>query len=275
MNELVQTERFRENGLKLTPASRRSDTRLVIELMSLFEKYEKEGFRIFALDVQSLSDLSEDLIVLMLEVSARLRRSGGDLYVYNLHYDLLEDVLTFNPKHFLTIAEDSSDAGGRDKNKVRIAPSSERKSPLPNKALGKSINRIEIPYNEDEVYKACDFVLSRAKRMGFTENELSRMKIAVYEACLNAIQHTRKMSPGEKVIVEVETNEHAIQINVYDRGFGFDPRKTKEFNVTEAVSHRKTGGMGLHIIRRAMDEVDYQADRLNGNKLVMKKYLSR
>lgn len=275
MNELIKTERFREDGLQFTPTSRRSDTHLVNELISLFAKYEKEGFRVFALDLQSLSDLSEDLIVLMIEVSARLRRLGGDLYVYNLHYDLLEDLLNFNPKHFLTISKNVPIIGMRQKSKDEIFAATERHRPLHVQSPGKSIHRIEISYNEDEVYHACDFVLSRAQKMGFAENELSRMKIAVYEACLNAIQHTRKMSPGEKVVVEVETDEKAIQINVYDRGFGFDPAKTKEFNVTEAVSHRKTGGMGLHIIRRAMDEVDYQADRLNGNKLVMKKYLAR
>ncbi|MBN1466452.1 ATP-binding protein, partial [candidate division KSB1 bacterium] len=117
------------------------------------------------------------------------------------------------------------------------------------------------------------FVTARAKAIGFGENDLSRIKIAVYEACLNAIQHTRKMNPGDKVVVEVESRARTLVVNVYDRGIGFDPDKTHDYDVTDAASHRKTGGMGLHIIRRAMDEVNYQMDTLNGNKLIMVKHL--
>lgn len=270
MNELVQIERFRNNGLQFIPLANVSDFQLPVALVSLFEKYEKDGFRFFAIDLKNMQRLSDDLIVLMLEMTARLRRRGGDLTVMNLHYHLLEDMLTFNVKKFLAVAKDETAAPMTHPPAVETPRSDKQKNA---RAIGKTINRIEIPYNEDDVYRACDFVLSHAARMGFPETEASRIKIAVYEACLNAIQHSRKMSPGDKVSIEVETLENKLQINIYDRGTGFDPEKTNDYDVTEAASHRKTGGMGLHIIRRAMDEVNYEVDRLNGNKLIMIKYL--
>ncbi len=270
MNEFVQIERFRNNGLKFIPLPNVSDFQLPIALVSLFEKYEKDGFRFFAIDLKNMQRLSDDFIVLLLEMTARLRRRGGDLTVMNLHYTLLEDMLTFNAKKYLAVAKDEATAPAPRQVGADIPQAEKKLNPKP---IGKTVNRIEIPYNEDDVYKACDFVLSHASTMGFPETEASRIKIAVYEACLNAIQHSRKMSPGDKVSIEVETLENKLQINIYDRGTGFDPEKTNEYDVTEAASHRKTGGMGLHIIRRAMDEVNYEVDRLNGNKLIMIKYL--
>ncbi len=269
MNELVHIERFRKNGLKFIPQAQVSEFQLPIELVSLFEKYEKDGFRFFALDLQNMHNLSDDLVVLMLEMTARLRRRGGDLTIMNLHYTILEDVLTFNAKNYLAIAKNNVLPGSQKLNQV----SSRQKPDKKTAATSKIVNRIEIPYNEDDVYKVCEFVLSHAANLGFAKAEASRIKIAVYEACLNAIQHSRKMNPGDKVSIEVETLDNKLQINVYDRGSGFDPQKTNDYDVTEAASHRKTGGMGLHIIRRAMDEVNYKVDRLNGNKLIMIKYL--
>jgi anti-sigma regulatory factor (Ser/Thr protein kinase) len=272
MNEFIQIERFRKNGLKLVPQANISEFQLPIELISLFEKYEKDGFRFFALDLKNMKKLSHELIVLMLEMTARLRRRGGDLTVMNLHYDILEDLLTFNPKDFLAVAQDEMSAEKSSRAEKSSSQTTVKGRPSV-KPISKIVNRIEIPYNEDDVYKACDFVLAHAANMGFPETEASRIKIAVYEACLNAIQHSRKMNPGDKVSIEVETIDNKLQINVYDRGTGFDPEKTNDYDVTEAASHRKTGGMGLHIIRRAMDEVNYEVDQLNGNKLVMVKYM--
>ena len=276
MNEFVHIERFRKNGIKLIPVENVSTFQLPVELIAIFEKYEKEGCRFFALDLVNI-ELSDGLIVAMLEMTSRLRRRGGDLTIFNLQYRQLEDLLTFNAKKYLAIAEN-----GKSREKAvrpETAPVRPRRAAENNKkerarTFPKRINRIEIPYNEDDVYKVCDFVLAQAQSMGFAQNELSRIKIAVYEACLNAIQHTRKMSPGDNVTIEVETAGDKLQIIVYDRGLGFKPDNAQDYDVTEAASNRKTGGMGLHIIRRAMDEVDYQVDQINGNKLIMIKHLN-
>ena len=63
MTELVYIERFRKNGLKFIPKGGGYDVELPIELVSLFEKYEKDGFRHIAIDFKNLSALSNDLIV--------------------------------------------------------------------------------------------------------------------------------------------------------------------------------------------------------------------
>ncbi len=274
MNDFIQVERTQKNAIKFVPREHVSDFQLPIELITLFEKYERDDVRFLTLDLQNINHLSDELVVTMLEMTARLRRRGGDLTILNLHYDILEDLLTFNAKKYMAFGFGQAETKSALSKQAKAAP------PLPaidetrGVARSNSVNRIEIPYNEDDVYKACDFVIARAADMGFPESELSRIKIAVYEACLNAIQHTRKMNPGDKVSIEVETFDNKLQINIYDRGFGFDPEKAHDYDVTQAASHRKTGGMGLHIIRRAMDEVNYEVDRLNGNKLIMVKHLN-
>ena len=278
MNDTIQIQQFHEGSFKFIPKIVKSEHQLLSDLSSLFEKYVKDGFTSFALDLSHVSRLSDDLIVFVLQVTAMLRRKGGDLHIHSLHYNLLEDLLTFNPKDYLAIVDQNSPTSripgsSKRNNDDLIPPYSLADEISADDSLEKNVETMEIAYDEDDVYKACDFVLSRAAEIGFSENELSRIKIAVYEACLNAIQHTRKLNPGEKVSIEVESRPRTLLVNVYDRGFGFNPEKTRDFNVTEAASHRKTGGMGLHIIRRAMDEVDYKIDNLNGNKLVMVKHL--
>jgi anti-sigma regulatory factor (Ser/Thr protein kinase) len=45
------------------------------------------------------------------------------------------------------------------------------------------------------------------------------------------------------------------------------------YDVHEVMDKRRSGGFGLHIIRRSMDSVEYHPDALEGNRLVMVKKL--
>lgn len=139
----------------------------------------------------------------------------------------------------------------------------------------KNTTRIELPYDEKSIYMATNLVTREAEVLGFSMNEISRIKIATYEACLNAIQHARMARAQAKIVVETERLMNALQIRVVDFGRGFQMREARPYDVAEAAQKGKTGGMGLHIIRRAMDIVDYRVDHLNGNTLQMTKYLRK
>ena len=224
--------------------------------------------------------MNEDLTVLLIETTARLRRRGGDLYVFNLHSKVEEDLSLFNPKAYLSVARIVS-APATFEPSLEEDSTEEKRQPatasVSSEASGlrKEISEIEISFHEDQVYKACDFVIKEANEMGFPVNEISRIKIAVYEACLNAIQHSNKAGNDNNMTVQVEKMGDMLQINVFDRGRGFLVDNTEEYDVTEAASHRKTGGMGLHIIRKAMDKVDYKMNPILGNRLMMIKYLKK
>ena len=45
------------------------------------------------------------------------------------------------------------------------------------------------------------------------------------------------------------------------------------YDVQEVMDKRRSGGFGLHIIRRSMDNVEYHPDLVNGNRLIMVKHL--
>jgi serine/threonine-protein kinase RsbW len=280
MNSLVQIAKFRKNGLKFIPTGQGEKYDLPIELTVLFEQNEKNGFRVFAIDLVHVPHLTEEMAALFIETTARLRRRGGDLLIFNLHSNLEEDLALFNPQAYLSIARSVS---APPEFEPKEAEQVEKKVESPvtslktavSSGLHKEISEMEISFREDQVYKACDFVIEEAESMGFPESEISRIKIAVYEACLNAVQHSNKAGNDENMLVQVEKMGDMMQINVYDRGHGFHVDNTQDYDVTEAASHRKTGGMGLHIIRKAMDKVDYQMNPISGNKLMMIKYLKK
>lgn len=273
MKEILDIQRIRADAVKLTPLCAAGDEPLVRQMYMAYVRAEKEKVRWFAFDLANLNSFSADFVVLLLELTARARRRGGDAALLNIRTSALEDLLTFNAKKYLKVMRSPSEASAStigDRPSEETAPTAS-----PQGGWNKNITRIELPYDEESIYLATDLVTREAELLGFPLTEISRIKIATYEACLNAIQHARTARAQSKIVVEVERLMNALQIRVVDFGRGFQMREARPFDVAEAAQKGRTGGMGLHIIRRAMDIVDYQLDHLNGNTLQMTKYLRK
>lgn len=123
------------------------------------------------------------------------------------------------------------------------------------------------------LYQLCDFVTAHAGLAGISEKEIAKIKIAVYEACLNVIEHAYHSRPDEWIELRVRYSPERFMIIIIDHGLGFEMKPPKPYDVEEVMDERRSGGFGMHIIRRAMDQVEYHADPINGNRLVMLKRL--
>ena len=93
------------------------------------------------------------------------------------------------------------------------------------------------------------------RRIAFPHDTLAEVKLAVVEACLNALEY----GEGE---VEVEVVAHPdnarpwIEIAVVDHGPGFDPTGVPRPVLEDKLRSTRKRGWGLELIRRLMDEVE-------------------
>ena len=141
-----------------------------------------------------------------------------------------------------------------------------------------SNNRLQKHYFKTEsiasnLYKICDFIVDHSRAAGMDEKQIIKSKIAVYEACLNVIEHAYHSRPDNWIEVWVEYTDKEFKIIIQDHGLSYEKRKPKEYDVEAAVEKRQTGGFGLHIIERSMDDVTYNADDVHGNQLILTKFL--
>jgi serine/threonine-protein kinase RsbW len=109
-----------------------------------------------------------------------------------------------------------------------------------------------------------------ANRMKFTHEDIEDIKIAVSEACTNAVQYAYGDSPGDIEIV-FSIFEDKLEIKISDSGKGFDIEadvKTKEDDP------EKIGlGLGIVFMRSLMDHVDYDTS-MNGTTVTLVKKVS-
>jgi serine/threonine-protein kinase RsbW len=104
-----------------------------------------------------------------------------------------------------------------------------------------------------------------ANKIGFSMDDIEDMKVAVSEACSNAVKH----SEDNKVIINFNLLNNGIQIEIIDNGKGYDVDSIE----TPDLSNPKEGGLGLFIIQTLMDEVNISSRGNQGTTIKMTKYL--
>lgn len=259
-----------QNIVKIIPKGRINDISLIPALLVEFNDYFIQDKKHFIFDLSNVEELPPSFIALMFEVTAKARRMGGDVEIINLNSATESDCHEFSCKDYLSFGKDESTVLSEYNRVVPAAKQYDKPEKVEGEKKQESIN---IASKVKDVYKASNFVLNIAKRMGFDRAEQSKIKIAVYEGCLNAIEHAYHSDPENFVPVEIQYSQDTLIISIVDFGDGFIQVERGEFDVIKAAMERSRGGMGLHIIDRSMDKVQYKTDSLNGNRLIMTKYL--
>ena len=123
----------------------------------------------------------------------------------------------------------------------------------------------------EEVPRACMFVVEAAEAAGLDERAVYHCQMAVDEWCTNIVEHGFQNSGAHRRI-EVDCLAEADQllIVISDDSPKFDPTELVEPKTDQPVDEREPGGLGWFLIKRIMDDVQY--DYVNGrNRLRMVK----
>ncbi|MGL5756366.1 MAG: anti-sigma B factor RsbW [Paraclostridium sp.] len=125
--------------------------------------------------------------------------------------------------------------------------------------------KMEVTANPEYVSIIRLTVSGIANKIGFSLDDIEDIKVAVSEACTNAIKH----SLDDKFVVRFSILENGLTIDVQDKGTGYDVDSLQEPDLTNP----KEGGLGLFIIKTLMDEVSTISNTDEGTKIKMTKYL--
>ncbi|WP_090554603.1 ATP-binding protein [Natronincola ferrireducens] len=107
-----------------------------------------------------------------------------------------------------------------------------------------------------------------ANRMGFDIEKIEDIKVAISEACTNAITHGICKEEAN-FNVDFYSHEEKLVISVYDNGKGCLNHNIKTPNLKEP----KEGGLGVFIIRSLMDDVEISSNNGKGTVIKMTKYV--
>ena len=93
--------------------------------------------------------------------------------------------------------------------------------------------------------------------------------LAIEEACTNVIRHAYLYGPGS-IRLKIKVYQDRVVFSIFDRGRKFDFDHSEVPDLDRYVRTGRKGGLGLYLIRKMMDSVDY-VSRDGENELRMEK----
>lgn len=93
------------------------------------------------------------------------------------------------------------------------------------------------------------------------DSRLDDLRLAVTEACSNAIKAHRPDAHDEPVVVTLHLGDDVFRVDVADRGSGFDPDALATLPDAEDPQRlQHESGLGVTLIRVLTDEASFRAD---------------
>ena len=115
-----------------------------------------------------------------------------------------------------------------------------------------------------------EHVGGQARKHGFGERAIYSLQLAADEAASNIIEHAYVGRQSESFLLRCEYSNERLIMTFLDSGKSFDFAKAETPDLNADLSKRKIGGLGIFLMHKLMDEVDYKVTRA-GNFLSLVK----
>ena len=305
MAQIFQTEKVAGNAVVIRVLPGVATRELISRLEVFFDECLSNGTVYVTIDLKEVSYPTTTLIAMLISFCVRTRQRNGDLVLENLSKTAKSNLLTFSAYNYLQQvasamppAQDYSSAATEvspeehrppayqpevvepvvsQQGRHNLAPSNESFAPNVSSMqedLGSEVHTKRVTSEVKFLYSLCDFVVHHGRLAGLDDKEIGKIRITIYEACLNVIEHAYHSHADKWIDLSVQYNTKKMVIIIKDYGLSFKMKPNAEYDVNRAVDERRKGGFGMHIIRRSVDHVEYRPDKVNGNMLILIKHLT-
>jgi serine/threonine-protein kinase RsbW len=119
-------------------------------------------------------------------------------------------------------------------------------------------SQLKVPCRKEKLKDVRCFVEKFLQKHGVSEIEAGEMVLAVDEVCANLMIHSHQCNPRKHIGVKIMMVDHSeVQFEISDYGVGFNFCRYKEPSLEDIIKEKKKGGVGLILVRRIMDNMEF------------------
>ena len=128
----------------------------------------------------------------------------------------------------------------------------------------------ELKNDLSELEILCQHVNKFGQDTGISEACIADVNVCLDELFTNIVSYGFRDKLTHMTRFLMQLNKDDLTIIVEDEGVAFNPLEKKDPQIPDDLKDVSIGGLGIHIVRKLMDELDYE--RTDGkNKMTLKK----
>jgi serine phosphatase RsbU (regulator of sigma subunit)/anti-sigma regulatory factor (Ser/Thr protein kinase) len=124
--------------------------------------------------------------------------------------------------------------------------------------------RFELPSKPGNERRAMEQVRDVVAPLGLPPGKLDKLKTAVAEATMNAMEHGNRYADDQPVLIEVARDSHNLMVSITDRGGSQFIREAETPDLTAKLAGQQSPrGWGLFLIQNMVDEMHVITDEVH------------
>lgn len=130
--------------------------------------------------------------------------------------------------------------------------------------------RVKVRNDIAELARLSGFVAEVCARGSVPPDAAADCELALEEIFANVVRYGYPQGGEHEIDVSVGVDGGVVTLAVEDDGVAFNPVDTPLVNLDLPLEQRGVGGLGIHMVKGIMDELEYERIG-NRNRMVMRK----
>jgi anti-sigma regulatory factor (Ser/Thr protein kinase) len=118
--------------------------------------------------------------------------------------------------------------------------------------------RFELTSSQAELPSLAEGIEAFALTHGLAPRVALELQVVLDELIVNITQHGYQGETGRPIVVDLKLDPGMVTIRIEDEARPFDPLLLPQPDFSPQPEDRKSGGLGVYLVRKLMDEVEYE-----------------
>ena len=134
---------------------------------------------------------------------------------------------------------------------------------------------VQTPGDISYLHRIRDFIGGIVAEVGIDQQDIDNIELALDEACTNVIEHGYAPDdPNKEITIRMEIDTSKLVLTVIDYAEPFDILRYTPRDDNDLKAEGRDGGLGIRLIKRIMDTIEYRTTADGHNELVMTRYFN-
>lgn len=116
------------------------------------------------------------------------------------------------------------------------------------------------------------FMKQSLQRLNIEKPLINKLRLAVEEAVVNVMEYAYPAGNKGDISVRLTSNGHRLKFIITDHGGAFNPTEATVADTTLSVEDRPIGGLGILLVRKLVDSINYERNEGKNILTLLKEY---
>ena len=110
----------------------------------------------------------------------------------------------------------------------------------------------------DELKAVFNFLKKNGEILGLQGKQQFEIELSVEEVFMNMLRHNSQSNENIEITIEKRDENKIIICLIDHEDIPFDITSIEEVDLEKYIEDKKTGGLGIHLIKQLMDEIKFE-----------------